>query len=1127
MLRSTFYTFTTALRGMNVAQKGLDITGQNISNAKTPGYTRQRADIYAAVAGGYGDRYATKMSTMAGQGAIVDSISQIRDQFLDVRFRRETAVGSEDATKLGVMNDLERFFNEIEKSGLQDSFNTFVTRLQQLSRNVESPEFDNLARDAAQSLAMQLNHYAHQLKSVREGQEYNLREVDVPEINDILKKIGELNKSIREVQANGGPALELKDERNLLLDKLSSHVDINVKYTPNYMAGDLMVEDVTISLIGKSKVDGSRIEKPIVYNDAVSKFSVETPGADGTNKSYVSVDASELPAKEMRTQLEGYLRVLANANNNVMYIKGKAQESYKKYLEFFQQNPRPAMTNELDTGVRDLINKIFDQANAAQFAKPISEMTVDEFANQLGPETLNKIIEVGGILDKKPGGVLARVQQAVDAHVAASENYNKVLNRKVPAPATPAEIKAAKEAFVNAAKEEQMWQTYAIGLINIRDELKEHVANLNNAKKEMQDAQEAIKQTLATEGVTPEFTIDPADTGNYNKSYYTFKRGAAVINDKDGNPVKWEVGGKYQELKREDLESTQTGLGIDFTKIAEKMFGKDFQTGFDFENLDCKGALRGSLKMLNESGVFDNGATSDTVRGTGYYEKLLDTLADKLATTLNNLNDRKSTLDVKEHLFQIDPNSKDKGRFTAENIRISKDWLEGKYKLTASQEVQPEKDPAKTSARNENLLRMISTITQRLGYDTGIRMEQNKYGLYVDKNGDAVADSIDEDGNYVKTSNYADGKKVDTPPFGPAKKIANRDGILYDATGTNLVVDADKKINTAVADKLIADKLFTNGEGTIIADNKVADGYTLSFNPADNTPYTPPRWVADAEGLIYTNKLGPGIANFRDAAGNYIYRTRPDGVGDVTVANKDGIPWDPVTSTFTGTPIEFSTKRVLTPAYTDATGTKVIADGRDAQGNYTLRFENGVENKPPKWVADPNGVLEYKDGNGLKVANHRDDEGNYIMRTYDTNGKIVDKMVANKDGVFYQKDALGNLKKDTNGLPVPEGTKIYDDAKKEVWQKSFVYNGSFKEYLTNLGNTLALDISSTKGLVDNHKTVIKDVQDQRDSISKVNIDEEGVNMLLYQKAYNASARLMTALDEAIDKIINGMGVVGR
>ncbi|MGP1570473.1 MAG: flagellar hook-associated protein FlgK, partial [Eubacteriales bacterium] len=435
MLRSTFYTFTTALRGMNSAQKGLDVTGQNISNAKTPGYTRQRADIYAAVAGGYGDRYATRMSTMAGQGSIVDSISQIRDQFLDVRFRRETAAGSEDATKLDVMNDMERFFNEIEKSGLQDSFNNFVTRLQQLSRNVESPEFDNLARDAAQSLAMQLNHYARQLKSVREGQEYNLKKVDVPEVNDLLKKIGELNRSIREVQANGGPALELKDERNLLLDKLASHVDITVNYKPNYMAGDLMVEDVTISLIGKSKVDGSRIEKPIVYNESVAKLKVETPSADGTRKSYVTVDATDLPAKDLNTKLEGFLRAMANANANVMQIKNKVNGEYDKYQEFFKQvtppppaTPlvnRPALTAELDPSVQDIINTIFDKTNATQFPTPIAGMTKEEFTELIGIKTADKIEEAL----KNTGGVIEKLKEVVQKHKEASKKYNELVDK--------------------------------------------------------------------------------------------------------------------------------------------------------------------------------------------------------------------------------------------------------------------------------------------------------------------------------------------------------------------------------------------------------------------------------------------------------------------------------------------------------------------------------------------------------------------------------------------------------------------------------------------------------------------------------------------------------------------------
>lgn len=90
-----------------------------------------------------------------------------------------------------------------------------------------------------------------------------------------------------------------------------------------------------------------------------------------------------------------------------------------------------------------------------------------------------------------------------------------------------------------------------------------------------------------------------------------------------------------------------------------------------------------------------------------------------------------------------------------------------------------------------------------------------------------------------------------------------------------------------------------------------------------------------------------------------------------------------------------------------------------------------------------------------------------------------------------------------------------------------VFKGTFQEYLTNIGSVLGLDVKSTNALLDNYKTVATDLSNMRDNISKVSLDEEGVNILQYQKSYNAAARLMTALDEAIGTIISNMGVVGR
>jgi flagellar hook-associated protein 1 FlgK len=64
-------------------------------------------------------------------------------------------------------------------------------------------------------------------------------------------------------------------------------------------------------------------------------------------------------------------------------------------------------------------------------------------------------------------------------------------------------------------------------------------------------------------------------------------------------------------------------------------------------------------------------------------------------------------------------------------------------------------------------------------------------------------------------------------------------------------------------------------------------------------------------------------------------------------------------------------------------------------------------------------------------------------------------------------------------------------------------------------------------LASNHSTVLNGISDLREGMSSVSLDEEGVNLLRYQKSYNAAARLMTTLDEALEILINRMGIVGR
>ena len=89
------------------------------------------------------------------------------------------------------------------------------------------------------------------------------------------------------------------------------------------------------------------------------------------------------------------------------------------------------------------------------------------------------------------------------------------------------------------------------------------------------------------------------------------------------------------------------------------------------------------------------------------------------------------------------------------------------------------------------------------------------------------------------------------------------------------------------------------------------------------------------------------------------------------------------------------------------------------------------------------------------------------------------------------------------------------------------FTGSFSEMLGNINAVLGNDQSSTQIMLDNYYTAAVELDTGRDSVSSVDLNDETVNMIQYQKSYSAACRLMTALDETLDKLINGTGVAGR
>lgn len=282
MIRSTFYGFGTGLSGMNAAQKALDVVGNNISNLNTPGYTRQRLDLYSAVAVSSLDRYTSRNSFAVGQGVDLGGVSQIRDPFLDVRFRREAANVGESDAQLGFLEDITGIFDEVQSKKIQSMLSDFKSQLEKYSLETGSAESDSIVRTSAESLTRMMNQLSKQLETVKEQQLDNVENA-VININNILDKIGTLNQNIKESELFGNQALELKDQRNSLIDQLSSYMPIEVTYEPDPTTPSL--NNVVIRVKGTSD-SADPNSNVLVRNDEIGHLSFSKKANGDYNFSY-------------------------------------------------------------------------------------------------------------------------------------------------------------------------------------------------------------------------------------------------------------------------------------------------------------------------------------------------------------------------------------------------------------------------------------------------------------------------------------------------------------------------------------------------------------------------------------------------------------------------------------------------------------------------------------------------------------------------------------------------------------------------------------------------------------------------------------------------------------------------
>lgn len=230
-MRSTFHGLETSKRAILTQTTALTTLGHNIANASTEGYTRQRVNLSATRPLEAMGMNRSVNPGQIGTGVQYDSITRVRDSFLDLQYRRENQTFSSWEVRNSTISSIEGIINEPSATGLSSVMNKFWNSWEVLNRDptLLSARIDVVG--SAVNFADTLQHVGKSLVNVSADIDSNISS-KVNEANIITQEISQLNAFIRRTEAFGDNANDYRDQRDLLIDKLSALVDVQVTETP-------------------------------------------------------------------------------------------------------------------------------------------------------------------------------------------------------------------------------------------------------------------------------------------------------------------------------------------------------------------------------------------------------------------------------------------------------------------------------------------------------------------------------------------------------------------------------------------------------------------------------------------------------------------------------------------------------------------------------------------------------------------------------------------------------------------------------------------------------------------------------------------------------------------------------
>jgi len=334
-MESTFAGIELGKRGLITHQAALHVTGHNVANTDTEGYSRQQVTLEV-----FDPLYIPGLTReltpgQIGQGVQIEKILRARDMLLEDRILSEGNTLAYWKSLNDWIYQVELVHNEPTDRSIMNVLDKFWASWQELANNPEEIGARQAVREYGNALSYHIQSNFGALKAIRDNIEETVQ-VRVEEINTLAKQIAHLNGEILRSEASGDNPNDLWDKRDLLVEKLSEYVDIHI--------GRSDKDEFFVYIGGKHLVQGKHFEKLVLRRNPENEGYSDVLWKDDSDN--LKLRSGELKAlldardNELRQQIDALDTFTINLVDLVNGIHRKGFGlNLRTGLDFFKENP--------------------------------------------------------------------------------------------------------------------------------------------------------------------------------------------------------------------------------------------------------------------------------------------------------------------------------------------------------------------------------------------------------------------------------------------------------------------------------------------------------------------------------------------------------------------------------------------------------------------------------------------------------------------------------------------------------------------------------------------------------------------------------------------------------------------